>query len=488
MRTRLGFTLLLAFALSAAGANPGAAQSKEAAVGQSDDISALLAKLAQAARARDSLTALADQASGATRDFLEEQIWQRHSELNQGTLELADKIESERGKGRDLTEPLRVLTEAVRGEWPSYLVQLQRRERALIELTRSGDEASGARRLAIESEITRRAGRLLEAYESFVNVVLALERVKIDVSMQRAFLVRGTRTTAEGLVTRLQLAKRDQTDASIRLARDASNTEFRYAFDAADERLKRATRGLATAIVLMDRLGLETTNFRVALIATTGTISADIFKWKVLLGVLKALGERLLGFLMAQAPRWLFQVLLIAFTFLGFRALSNLARRIVRRAVGYSRLSALLRDTVIRLTGTAVMVIGFAVILTQLGVHVAPLLAGLGIAGFAVGFAMQNTLSNFAAGGMILGNQPFDIGDEIEVAGVFGIVKRMTLVSTTILTPDNQTLIIPNSTVWGGVIRNRTAQPTRRVDLVFSIDYGDDIEKAERSQLRRSTS
>ena len=475
MRTRLGFTLLLAFALSAAGANPGAAQSKQAAVGQSDDISALLAKLAQAARARDSLTALADQASGATRDFLEEQIWQRHSELNQGTLELADKIESERGKGRDLTEPLRVLTEAVRGEWPSYLVQLQRRERALIELTRSGDEASGARRLAIESEITRRAGRLLEAYESFVNVVLALERVKIDVSMQRAFLVRGTRTTAEGLVTRLQLAKRDQTDAGIRLARDASNTEFRYAFDAADERLKRATRGLATAIVLMDRLGLETTNFRVALIATTGTISADIFKWKVLLGVLKALGERLLGFLMAQAPRWLFQVLLIAFTFLGFRALSNVARRVVRRAVGYSRLSALLRDTVIRLTGTAVMVIGFAVILTQLGVHVAPLLAGLGIAGFA-------------AGGMILGNQPFDIGDEIEVAGVFGIVKRMTLVSTTILTPDNQTLIIPNSTVWGGVIRNRSAQPTRRVDLVFSIDYGDDIEKAERSQLRRSTS
>ena len=160
----------------------------------------------------------------------------------------------------------------------------------------------------------------------------------------------------------------------------------------------------------------------------------------------------------------------------------------MRRAVGYSRLSALLRDTVIRLTGTAVMVIGFAVILTQLGVHVAPLLAGLGIAGFAVGFAMQNTLSNFAAGGMILGNQPFDIGDEIEVAGVFGIVKRMTLVSTTILTPDNQALIIPNSTVWGGVIRNRTAQPTRRVDLVFSIEYGDDIEKAERSQLRRSTS
>jgi small conductance mechanosensitive channel len=169
----------------------------------------------------------------------------------------------------------------------------------------------------------------------------------------------------------------------------------------------------------------------------------------------------------------------IALTFIGFRALSKFVRRTVRRAVQYSQFSELVRSTIVRVSAGAVMLVGFVVILTQLGVQVAPLMAGLGIAGFAVGFALQSTLSNFAAGGMILGNQPFDVGDEIEVAGVSGIVRRMTLVSTTILTPDNQTLIIPNSTIWGGVIRNRTAQPTRRVDLTFSIDYGDDIAKAE---------
>jgi small conductance mechanosensitive channel len=138
-----------------------------------------------------------------------------------------------------------------------------------------------------------------------------------------------------------------------------------------------------------------------------------------------------------------------------------------------------MRSTIVRLAVNAVWLIGFFVILTQLGVQVAPLLAGLGIAGIAIGFAMQNTLSNFAAGGMILGNQPFDVGDEIEVAGVVGTVKKMSLVSTTILTADNQTLIIPNSTVWGGVIRNRTAQPTRRVDLTFGIGYRDNLEKTE---------
>jgi len=124
--------------------------------------------------------------------------------------------------------------------------------------------------------------------------------------------------------------------------------------------------------------------------------------------------------------------------------------------------------------------VGLGVILTQLGVQLAPFLAGLGIAGFAVGFALQNTLANLAAGALIIGTRPYDLGDEIESAGVFGTVKRMSLVSTTILTPDNQTLIVPNSSIWGGVIRNRTAEPIRRVDLTFSVAYRDDVDLVER--------
>jgi len=228
-------------------------------------------------------------------------------------------------------------------------------------------------------------------------------------------------------------------------------------------------------------VGIENIDLRVALIASTGRITADIFNGKVLLGVIQTLWGRLLDFLAAKAPVWLFQGLVIVLTFIGFRTLSKLVRRVARRAVQYSQTSELMRSTIVRMSANAVMLIGYLVILTQLGVQIAPLLAGLGIAGFVVGFALQNTLSNFAAGGMILGTQPFDIGDDIDVAGVSGVVKRMSLVSTTILTPDNQTLIVPNSTVWSGVIRNRTAQPTRRVDLMFSVDYGDDVEKAERA-------
>jgi len=126
-----------------------------------------------------------------------------------------------------------------------------------------------------------------------------------------------------------------------------------------------------------------------------------------------------------------------------------------------------------------VMIFGFVLALSQIGISLGPLLAGLGVAGFVVGFALQDTLSNFASGMMILIYRPYDIGDVVDVGGVFGVVNRMNLVSTTLLTLDNQMIVIPNSKIWGDVIKNVTAQKTRRVDMVFGISYSDDILKAE---------
>ena len=80
---------------------------------------------------------------------------------------------------------------------------------------------------------------------------------------------------------------------------------------------------------------------------------------------------------------------------------------------------------------------------------------------------------------MILFYRPFDVGDVIDADGIFGGVSEMSLVNTTILTFDNQTLIVPNSKIWGNVIKNVTAQTKRRVDLIFGIGYGDDLVKAE---------
>jgi small conductance mechanosensitive channel len=112
-------------------------------------------------------------------------------------------------------------------------------------------------------------------------------------------------------------------------------------------------------------------------------------------------------------------------------------------------------------------------------VNVTPLFALVGGASFILAFAMQDTLSNLAAGLMIMINHPFDEGDSVDIAGVAGTVKTVSIVSTTVMTPDNQVIVVPNSKVWGNVIKNSTASETRRVDLTFGVSRGEPIAKVQ---------
>jgi small conductance mechanosensitive channel len=103
----------------------------------------------------------------------------------------------------------------------------------------------------------------------------------------------------------------------------------------------------------------------------------------------------------------------------------------------------------------------------------------IGALGFVVGFALKDSLSNFANGLLILGYRPFDVGDFVEAGGVLGTVESLNLVSTTIKTPDNKVMIVPNNTVWNGIITNITGSAQRRVDLTFGVSYSDDLDKVQ---------
>jgi len=183
-----------------------------------------------------------------------------------------------------------------------------------------------------------------------------------------------------------------------------------------------------------------------------------------------------------NSPDIALKLLVFLIVLLVFRMLSRLIRKAVGATLERSSadLSNLLKDILISASGGTVMIVGVLMALSQIGISLAPMLAGLGVAGFIVGFALQDTLGNFAAGAMILVYRPYDVDDFVEVTGASGLVKKMTLVSTTITTFDNQTLVVPNSKIWGDVIKNVTAQKLRRVDLEFGISYGDDILNAER--------
>ncbi|MBR9975477.1 MAG: mechanosensitive ion channel [Bacteroidetes bacterium] len=115
----------------------------------------------------------------------------------------------------------------------------------------------------------------------------------------------------------------------------------------------------------------------------------------------------------------------------------------------------------------------------QLGVQTTSLVAIVGAAGLAIGLALQGSLSNFAAGVMIIIFRPFRAGDYVEAGGVSGSVLEVAIFNTTLKTPDNKRVIVPNAQITGSSITNYSAEDKRRVDMVFGIGYGDDIRKAK---------
>lgn len=118
-------------------------------------------------------------------------------------------------------------------------------------------------------------------------------------------------------------------------------------------------------------------------------------------------------------------------------------------------------------------------VLQRIGVNIAPLIAGLGVTGFILGFAFQESLGNLAAGMMIAINEPFKVGDYVLLGGIEGSVMQLNMMAATLTTVDNKKVIVPNKLIWGAPITNFTALDTRRLDIPVGIAYGVDIAKAK---------
>jgi small conductance mechanosensitive channel len=158
------------------------------------------------------------------------------------------------------------------------------------------------------------------------------------------------------------------------------------------------------------------------------------------------------------------------------RKISNLLKRGLQRAETDPTLIGFVGN--IAYFGLLTMVVIAAV--GQLGVQTTSFIAVLGAAGLAIGLALQGSLANFAAGVLMIIFRPFKAGDYIEAAGTAGSVEEVQLFTTTLKTPDNKIVIIPNAQVTAGTITNYSARDTRRLDMVFGVGYGDDLDKVKR--------
>ncbi len=341
---------------------------------------------------------------------------------------------------------------------------------------------SATEQIAFEDERAELSKRLLESYATLLRNLQLSEQLGLETTQQRDFLREALAEAAENQSIGLELARRHGKILERQSRVLPDDTELAAKVRVSGERVKRLNDALRQLVELMKPLDMRTVEYRQQLVAVTGTVTTDILDFEVFIGMLQRWLDKTVAWSKVKLPGIGFNLLLFLLIVWAAVVVSRLARRLVEGGLNRrpSNMSQLLRRMIISSVGNIVLILGLLFGLAQLGISVGPLLAGLGIAGFIIGFALQDTLGNFASGMLILFYRPYDVGDFIETNGVLGKVSRMSLVNTTVLTIDNQTLVLPNSKIWGDVIKNVTAQRQRRVDMVFSIGYADDIARAEK--------
>ncbi len=395
------------------------------------------------------------------------------------TVALARQVAEQRSVGRDvsaywdpLTDELSILPGEVQGA-------LQRLEDRVVFATR---ELETKQFVIADQEFFQEIEEQGSLFHSMVDYVEIAGDFGLDATSEREFVVAKIQDHAANISVFLTMAQNDVGTLRAAAATLPNDTDIADWLSAADTRIHLTAGAMQEAVSLMDRLGLGSQFYRQQLLTATGEITADVLDVGIVASLAAEWSRVAVDVAATQGPGLLFRglfVLLILFIFWQF---AKLVQMLTKKALSSShvKISNLLRSMIQSTVRNIVFLIGLLLAISQMGISLGPLLAGLGILGFIIGFALQGTLSNFASGVMILLYRPFDVGDVVEAGGVLGKVNHMSLVNTTFMTLDNQRLIVPNNLVWEGVITNITAQRVRRIDLMFGIAYGDDIGKVEK--------
>jgi small conductance mechanosensitive channel len=195
--------------------------------------------------------------------------------------------------------------------------------------------------------------------------------------------------------------------------------------------------------------------------------------------MLKNIDEaQLLTFYDKFVAPWSIKIIAALLIFFIGHLVAKMISRLIGKVLGRTKLDVILVEFIQSLVNALLLVFVVVAALDQLGVNTNSVIAVLGAAGLAIGLALQGSLQNFAAGFMLLIFRPFKGGDFVEAAGTAGVIDKIGIFSTTMHTGDNKQVIIPNGTIYSSNIINYSARGTRRIDMVFSIGYRDDIRLA----------
>ena len=190
--------------------------------------------------------------------------------------------------------------------------------------------------------------------------------------------------------------------------------------------------------------------------------------------IIYVLGKMLDGFL-AFLPNLVSAIVIFFVSYFLAKMLSTYVYKLIMKTIKDETLAVFLKKVIF----VAIILLGCITALTNLGVKTASIIAVLGTAGLAIALSLKDSLSNLASGILLVVFRKFNKGDMVNIASITGVVDSIDLLYTKITTPDNQVVIIPNSTIAASPIINIYINKTRRVDMIFGIDYGSDLQKSK---------
>ncbi len=336
-------------------------------------------------------------------------------------------------------------------------------------------------RSALENEISKLNGYLDQYFEKSYSNIKIMEQISMDITPVKDTFIKLLNERINELSGRLSLDLVRFDEFETLRKENPDESDVIKNLRTVKKSLDTNKKSMNTILELMKALKLGTSAYHTQLLTGTREISSGSFDTAIIFRLIRISYKNSMDWLAKSGPGYLVKLLL----FIIILFIAVFIARIVRMGLDKAlnapnlKLSRLAHRMIVSTSSKLIILFGILIALSQWGISLGPLLAGLGIAGFIVGFALQGILGNFASGIMILIYRPFDVDDLIDVGGIFGKVEKMSLVSTSLLTFDNQLFIVPNSKIWGDVIKNETAQKLRRIDMVFGVSYSDNIPKVE---------
>jgi len=344
------------------------------------------------------------------------------------------------------------------------------------------DEFDESMQAAIARAFQNDLRKISSGYIEIMSELLVLrERLGRVDEEQRQELRESVVMAAERLSGQILLDAMTLTELRNMLRLDAGNDALIKAERAVERKQGRSLESLQVLLDLMERMDVSVGGYRALLLAERGSVGVELLDREVFMTLMGSRLNLARQRLMSEGPNVLFKTIVFIAIVLLTYLLAKLVQRLVTIILNRDSvtLHQLMRNMLVSVSFGVVFAIGLIAALSTIGISLVPMLAGLGVAGIVIGFALQDSLSNFASGWMILVYRPYDVEDHVIAGGVEGIVKRMNLVSTTIATFDNQRLVVPNSKIWGDVITNLTANRTRRLSIPVSVSFGEDLDRVE---------